>query len=68
MQKIIFILLIVSLVLITGCSTEAIEEDTFETECPHGLVNDPYPGKCGLYMDKDSNQICDYSEPKADSR
>ncbi|MEI7620202.1 MAG: hypothetical protein WCJ57_01385 [Candidatus Falkowbacteria bacterium] len=31
-------------------------------ECPRGLVNDPAPGVCGLYVDEDSNSICDLSE------
>ena len=30
--------------------------------CPFGLVNDPYPGKCGQYVDADGNGICDLSE------
>ncbi len=34
-----------------------------QTVCPLGLVNDPYPGACTLYIDADSNGICDLSEP-----
>lgn len=30
--------------------------------CPFGLVNDPYPGKCRRYVDRDGNGICDLSE------
>lgn len=30
--------------------------------CPLGLVNDPYPGQCGRYVDADGNGICDLSE------
>ena len=30
--------------------------------CPRGLVNDPYPGKCKRYVDKNGNGICDLSE------
>ncbi len=30
--------------------------------CPWGLEDDPYPGQCGLYEDKDGNRICDLSE------
>ena len=33
-----------------------------EIDCPWGIRNDPYPGKCGLYRDGDSNGICDLSE------
>ncbi len=31
--------------------------------CPFGLVNDPYPGRCRRYTDRNGNGICDYSEP-----
>ncbi len=31
--------------------------------CPHNLVNDPYPGRCRLYVDTDGDGICDYSVP-----
>jgi uncharacterized protein YceK len=31
-------------------------------ECPKGLTNDPYPGKCALYTDEDGNEVCDLSE------
>jgi len=31
-------------------------------DCPYGRTNDPYPGKCGLYVDTNHNQICDRSE------
>jgi len=34
-----------------------------QVSCPFGLVNDPYPGKCGRYVDKNDNGFCDYSEP-----
>ncbi|GEM_PF-3150361 len=34
----------------------------FSEECPFGLTNDPYPGKCGRYIDEDGNDICDLSE------
>ena len=33
------------------------------TACPLGLVNDPFPGECRHYIDKDGNGICDLSEP-----
>ena len=29
--------------------------------CPHGLVNDPYPGRCRQYRDSNGDGICDYS-------
>jgi hypothetical protein len=31
-------------------------------ECPKGLINDTYPGSCGLYTDSNKDVICDYSE------
>ncbi|MGE3062223.1 MAG: DUF4405 domain-containing protein [bacterium] len=31
-------------------------------ECPFGLKDDPYPGKCGRYVDEDNNDVCDLSE------
>ncbi len=29
--------------------------------CRHGLVNDPYPGRCRDYVDSDGDGFCDYS-------
>lgn len=34
----------------------------FGQECPRGLINDPAPGSCGLYNDRNNNGICDLSE------
>lgn len=31
-------------------------------KCPRGLVNDPAPGSCGLYVDKNNDNICDRSQ------
>ncbi len=31
--------------------------------CPRGLVNDPYPGCCRRYVDRDGDGICDLSVP-----
>ena len=31
--------------------------------CPRGLVNDPYPGRCRHYTDRNGDGICDYSVP-----
>lgn len=31
--------------------------------CPRGLVNDPYPGRCRLYVDRDNDGLCDHSVP-----
>jgi Domain of unknown function (DUF4405) len=31
--------------------------------CPRGMVNDPYPGRCRNYTDRDGDGICDFSVP-----
>ena len=33
-------------------------------DCPRGLVNDPYPGRCSLYIDTNNDGICDHSQPE----
>jgi len=33
-----------------------------QTECVFGLENDPAPGSCGSYIDRDGNDLCDLSE------
>jgi hypothetical protein len=40
-------------------------ETAFAQDCPFGLVNDPYPGRCGRYIDADNNGFCDYSQDLA---
>lgn len=27
--------------------------------CPFGVTNDPVPGQCGLYIDRDADGYCD---------
>jgi hypothetical protein len=36
--------------------------------CRFGLVNDPYPGRCRHYTDRDGDGICDYSVPGSGSK
>jgi len=48
------ILIILSIILILP--------QIIATTCPKGLINDTYPGNCGLYTDTNNNKICDYSE------
>lgn len=31
--------------------------------CPRGIVDDPYPGRCRHYTDRNGDGICDYSVP-----
>ena len=45
----------------SGCGDQAKQESQ-TTDCPFGLVDDPYPGQCRRYRDNDGNGICDYSE------
>ncbi|MBU0761465.1 MAG: DUF4405 domain-containing protein [Candidatus Altiarchaeota archaeon] len=33
-----------------------------DVDCPFGVVDDPYPGQCARYTDKDGNSICDLSQ------
>jgi polyferredoxin len=30
--------------------------------CPKGLINDSFPGRCGLYVDENQDRICDLSQ------
>jgi hypothetical protein len=36
---------------------------TTTVACRHGYVNDPYPGECRHYVDRDGDGICDQSVP-----
>jgi len=55
MNKIFFVLLSVFIL------TPAV---IFATGCPRGIVNDPAPGICGLYVDANRDGYCDLSEPE----
>jgi hypothetical protein len=33
-------------------------------DCPLDLVNDPYPGECGRYIDTNQDAICDLSQTR----
>jgi hypothetical protein len=46
----------------TAVPTTAAASQRVATRCPRGLVNDPYPGRCRHYVDKNGNGICDLSE------
>ncbi len=37
-------------------------EALVRTRCPYGMVNDPYPGRCRRYVDRDGSGYCDLSE------
>ncbi len=44
-------------------ATLVVQSQAVSTRCPRGLVNDPYPGRCRHYTDRNGNGICDLSEP-----
>lgn len=58
MKKILFVLLL--LIFVFFLTKPIMGWD----DCPKGLVNDPYPGSCGQYIDTNNNGICDHSEPE----
>jgi len=43
-------------------TSDGSETSSSGTRCPHGLTNDPYPGKCRMYVDSNDSGYCDYSE------
>ncbi len=47
----------------TAVPTVAPTPQRVVTRCPFGRVNDPYPGRCRRYVDKNGNGFCDLSEP-----
>jgi len=59
-MKALILITIIVFAFLAGCATETSEQIT--TDCPQGMVNDPYPGSCGQYIDQNNNQICDRSE------
>ena len=36
-------------------------------DCPFGIVNDPFPGLCGRYIDTNGDAICDRSQEEPSS-
>ena len=63
--KIIFFVLLTILMISSGCTANQISDIPNidpGVECPRGVENDPFPGQCGQYTDKDNNDICDLSE------
>ena len=43
---------------------QAGQPETFTVACPFGITNDPYPGQCRRYIDRDGDGICDLSIPQ----
>jgi hypothetical protein len=52
-----------------GISAEEPEQPVQQSgvACPRGLINDPYPGRCRRYTDRNGDGICDYSVPGSGS-
>lgn len=48
--------------VVEGYSDSGADESVNEPSCLNGIENDPYPGLCGSYVDRDGNGICDLSE------
>jgi len=47
----------------TAAPTPTVEAGEAKVACPRGMVWDAYPGHCHLYVDRNGNGYCDYSEP-----
>ena len=47
----------------TEAPTPTAEPGEVKVACPRGMVWDAYPGHCRLYVDRNGNGYCDYSEP-----
>jgi hypothetical protein len=43
-------------------TTASVTAQIVRSACPRGLINDPYPGRCRRYVDRNGNGICDLSE------
>ena len=57
--KVITAFLIIGLVMALTAVSYAVDK------CPLNLENDPYPGKCRLYIDADNDKICDLSQKES---
>ncbi|MFH1427478.1 MAG: hypothetical protein ABIG60_03030 [Patescibacteria group bacterium] len=58
MKYLLFSLLIFSLFI----------SPVFAYNCPFDRINDPFPGQCILYTDKNNDQICDNSQNLIDTQ
>jgi hypothetical protein len=52
--------LLVTAMMVFGFATP--DAALARNKCPYGLVNDPYPGRCGRYIDTNGDDICDLSQ------
>lgn len=59
-MKVRYFLIYLSLFLLSTLQSQVFAWD----DCPKNLVNDPYPGECGRYIDTNNDSICDHSQPE----
>ena len=63
-----YFLLFILVLFLAGCSANAetvIDDSTDSGDshaCPRGVSDDPFPGRCGHYVDNDGNGLCDLGE------
>jgi hypothetical protein len=49
----------------TGLKTDdsqLLNAASFQPSCPKGITDDPYPGLCAQYTDKNNDNLCDLSQ------
>jgi hypothetical protein len=54
--------LISALSTIPFIAASALSGDSSAAGCPYGVVNCPYPGQCGRYIDVNGDGLCDLSQ------
>ena len=57
-REFVFVLLMIGFMLVNVSAS---------ADCPYGLVEDPYPGECGLYINEDGDNLCDHSQKVLES-
>jgi len=63
MFKKIFLFIFFIIVILFQFSNTQFSLAQVWDSCPFGLVDDPYPGECGRYIDTNQDGICDLSQP-----
>ena len=58
LSVLVAVFLVVSSIMVLALAPTAYAWD----DCPRGLVEDPYPGRCSLYVDTNGDGICDHSQ------
>jgi len=48
---------------VSATATPTSAPESVTVRCPRDLVYDPYPGRCRMYVDRNNDGYCDYSEP-----